>query len=386
MSNRSPFLIMEDYLQRNFDFVHNVVLNKVASVNVMTKELEYFDEYALNSLWVELQRGCMKISKQMLHDYLYSSNSVQFDPFSEYFKGLEAWTPDQPNYFQLLADTVTVPADQKEAWELYLFRWLIALVGCAINPTITNQQVLVLVGGQGIGKTKWTETLVPEPLKDYYYSGNVNPGDKDSAINLSECFLINLDELGNLNKGDLNSLKQLITQSSIRVRRPYATLAEKMPRRASFIGSVNNSEFLRDDTGNRRYLCIDTLVIDYNHGIDISRVYAQAYYLLTQLKVKYWFDGEEIQAVNERNKAYQMSYPELEYVNQYFEPCSRDDNEAVEMTLTEIQNYLMRHGTNILNVSNRMLGIAMKSSEYVRVKKDGGKYFYRLKLKGKPAK
>lgn len=381
MSNRSPFLIMEDYLRNNYTFVHNVVLNRVASVNVMTDELEYFGDYELNSLWVELQRGSMKISKQMLHDYLFSDNSVQFDPFLEYFKNLPAWSPDQPNYFQLLADTVTVPEERRSAWEIYLWRWLIALVACAIDPNVTNQQVLCLVGEQGIGKTKWTEKLVPTQLREYYHSGNVNPGDKDSSINLAECLLINLDELGNLNKGDLNSLKQLITQSSIRVRRPYAALPEKMARRASFIGSVNSSEFLRDDTGNRRYLCMDMVAIDYDHKINIDRVYAQAYYLLTQKNAKYWFDGEEVAAINESNKRYQVSYPELEYVGQFFEPCSREDKDAVEMTLTEIQSYLTRHGAHILNVSNRMLGIAMKASEYVRIKKNGGTYYYLLKVK-----
>ena len=218
----SPFQQMEEYLNNNFIFRRNVVLNKVA--REWGDDLLYLDDYAVNGLWVELLRGRMDISKNMLLSYLFSDNTSKFDPFKSYFEELAPWQPDQPDYIQMLADTITVPEEQKEQWYRYLRRWLIASVGCAIDPKITNQQVLVLIGEQGVGKTKWTERLVPDKLKEYYYSGDVNPGDKDSAVNLAECFLINLDELGNLNRGDLNSLKQLITQSSIRIRRPYAAI------------------------------------------------------------------------------------------------------------------------------------------------------------------
>ena len=381
MAKQSPFLRMEEFLNNNYDFCRNVVLNKVA--RVWRDEPIYLDDCAINGIWVELLRGRMDISKTMLLSYLFSNQISSFDPFQSYFEELAPWQPDQPDYIQMLADTITVPEGHREQWNRYLRRWLIAAVGCAVDPKITNQQVLVLVGEQGVGKTKWTEKLVPEKLKEYYYSGDVNPGDKDSSVNLAECFLINLDELGNLNKGDLNSLKQLITQSSIRVRRPYAAIHEKMPRRASFIGSVNNPEFLRDDTGNRRYLCAEALTIDYAHDINMDLVYAQAYYLLTHNE-KYWFDGEEVKDINTFNKQYKVQYVELEYVNEFFEPCSRDEEGAVEMTLTQIQQYLRDHGENILNVSNRMLGIAMKASDYVRVKKNGGTYYYKLKAKAKP--
>lgn len=379
MAKQSPFIQMEEYLQTNFNFVHNVVLNKVASVNVMTDELEYLDDYAFNTLWGEVLRIDMRLSKTILMGYLRSSSSKQFDPFKTYFSELPTWQPDDQDYIQLLADTISVPAGQREHWEKYLRRWLIATVGCAIDPLVTNQQVLTLVGAQGIGKTKWTERLVPEQLLTYYYSGNVNPDDKDSKINLGECFLINLDELGNLNKGDLNTLKQLITMSSVRVRRPYAAMPENMPRRASFIGSVNNQEFLRDDTGNRRYLCVDTIAIDYNHAIDINKVYAQAYYLFLNGE-KHWFDGQEIETINQLNKLYKVQHVELEFVNEFFEPCGRDE-EAEEMTTTQILEYLRRHGSAINNASVNALGRALSVSDYLQVRRNGGIRYYRLKKK-----
>lgn len=381
MADLTPFQMMEDYLSKHYAFLHNVVLNTVDYLSIeQIDESGKVDDYKLNSIHAELLRRKIHVSKSTLINYLFSENSTQYDPFQNYFEELPQWRPDQPNYIQLLANTMTVSEAFKGQWITYLTHWLIATVACAIDAKVTNQQVLVLIGEQGIGKTKWTEKLVPKSLKKYYYSGSVNPGDKDSSINLAECFLINLDELGNLNRGDLNTLKQLITQSSIRVRRPYAAIHDIMPRRASFVGSVNNQEFLRDDTGNRRYLCIEAQTIDYEHSINMDMVYAQAYYLL-RIGTPYWFSDDEVKLINLVNNRYRVQYPELEYVNEFFEACSRDEKEAMEMTTTQILAYLNAHGTRKANISVRMLGIALRASDYVKVKKNGGTNYYKLKVR-----
>ena len=376
---KSPYLMMVDYLQNNYTFVYNSVLNKFAKKNTRTETLTYLD-YSLNALWGEVLMENMRVTKPMITAYLSSDMCVKIDPFKDYFEALPKWMPEQPDYIKLLVDTITVSDAEGGQWEMYLRRWLIATVACSINAEITNQEVLTLVGMQGIGKTKWTEQLVPKKLKEYYYSGHVNPQSKDSSINLSECFLINLDELSNLNKGDLNSLKQLITTSSVRIRRPYGSLNDNMPRRASFVGAVNNMDFLRDDTGNRRYLCVEAKTIDYAHNIDMDLVYAQAYYLLAQGE-KYWFDGGEIAAINVANDKYRVQPIELEYVNEYFEPHTGEGQPDMELTTTGIQAYLLRHRVHIDNINPVRLGKALMSSDYVRVKKNGGTYYYKLKLR-----
>jgi len=374
---QSPFQRMEEYLGYNYKFVYNVVLNKVANINAVTQELEYVDDVYFNTIWTELLRSRMDITRQMLKAYLNSHLSAQFDPFQSYFEELEAWHPDQPDYIQLLADTITVPMANRELWNMYLRRWLIATVGCAVDAKTINQQVLVLVGEQGTGKTKWTDKLVPDSLREYYYSGDINPGDKDSNINVSECFIINLDELGNLNRGNLNRLKQIITLSSIRLRRPYGDFPEAMPRRASFVGSVNGTEFLRDETGNRRYLCMECTTIDYNHQVPMDRVYAQALYLFNR-EEKYWFDGAEIGIINSHNQQYKVQYSEMEHVNEHFEACDQDDKDMLLMKTTDIQRYLKKYGGNL---SDKGLGVALRASNYKRVRRNGGTRFYVLKYK-----
>ena len=147
------------------------------------------------------------------------------------------------------------------------------MVACVLDEKQVNQTVIVFSGKQGLGKTTWIEKLMPKQLKEYIFSGTINPSNKDTLIHLAECMLINLDELENLNRSEIGSLKEIITKTHIRMRKAYGHNNENMPRRASFAGSVNTAQFLNDTTGSRRFLCFEVEHIEYTHEIDINKVY-----------------------------------------------------------------------------------------------------------------
>src|SRR5690606_26596868 len=108
-------------------------------------------------------------------------------PFKNYFNGLPKWKKDDPDHIAELAHTIT--ASNNEFWRWAFKKWLVNLVACAITENV-NQQVLVFVGKQGIGKSTWLNKLVPKKLEGYLYSGIVNPSNKDTLVNLSENLII----------------------------------------------------------------------------------------------------------------------------------------------------------------------------------------------------
>jgi len=127
--------------------------------------------------------------------------------------------------------------------------------------------MLVLVGGQGIGKSTFLYNLL-QPLSEYVVSTVVNPLDKDSIINLAENILVIINELDGINRTKEAELKELITLQSIKVRRPYGRFAQTMVRRASFASSTNMEQLISDVSGSRRMLIYTVTEIDYKTPID----------------------------------------------------------------------------------------------------------------------
>ena len=152
---------------------------------------------------------------------------------------------------------------------------LVRSIACALLEYVFNKQVFVLVGaGQNTGKSTFCRWLCPPFLSDYI-TEYINT-DKDGLIVLATNFLINMDELATLSKTEINSLKSLISKDKINVRLPFARRTSVHPRRANFIGSTNNDEFLTDETGSVRWLCFEiegTLNFDYKIIIDFGSTF-----------------------------------------------------------------------------------------------------------------
>jgi predicted P-loop ATPase len=221
---------------------------------------------------------------------------------------------------------------------------------------------------------------VPDLLREYMYSGNINPNNKDTLIQLSECCLIILDELEALNRSEIGALKELITKSSINLRRPYGYSTEQLPRRASFAGSVNNKEFLNDPTGSRRYLCFDVTYINYTHTVSIEKVLAQSKHLY-ETGFQYWFDQKEIEELQRNNEQFRIMSMEEELLMTYFEPCTKENADHF-LSATEIIAFIKQHyQINISESSNTRLGKALKANKYLQIKhKDKRVYAIKEKI------
>ena len=264
---------VEMYLSGQYVFRLNEITGRVeVKINGET-EFKVVNEVSENNFIRELEGVGITISTLKLRTILYSGFSYSFNPFKSYLHDLPAW--DGFDYIGEYLDLL--PVKNKETAYLYFRRWMIGYVASLLIEEKVNQHVLVLIGNQGIGKTTWLNSLVPEELMLYAHNGLVDPKNKDTYVYLSECCLIIMDELDSIGKQDVGRLKDIITKPRILVRKPYKHSAEAMPRRASFAASVNHMQFLHDTTGSRRFLCIELEGdINMNHVLDINKVFSQA--------------------------------------------------------------------------------------------------------------
>jgi len=365
---------LELFLSTRYVFRHNIVSGKLEFQYFGKKKWNVMNDFIENSMLRECLKGRIKTNLSSLRNLLYSDFCELFNPFEDYFYNLPTYD-EKTDYITELANTITTT--KQDLWQQCFKKWLVAMVGCVLDDKVINHTVIVFSGKQGLGKTTWVEKLVPKQLKEYLFSGTINPNNKDTLVQLAECMLINLDELENLNRSEIGSLKEIITKTQIRMRKAYGHNNETMPRRASFAGSVNTAQFLNDSTGSRRFLCFELEGIKYQHDVDINMAFSQALFLFKS-GFRYWFDQEEIKNITENNEQYQLHSPEEELLLTWFEPCSKEEA-TLFLNASQIAAKLAdRTKLNLNDGTINKLGKALKKHNFIKISKKTG-YVYAVK-------
>lgn len=188
-------------------------------------------------------------------------------------------------------------------------RWMVSAIAAASRDGTALQGALILQGEQGLGKTSWLKSLVPENLNIVKDGLSLNPDNKDSVKKVISFWLVELGEVnGTLKKSDQESLKAFLTKDSDEIRLPYARAESEFGRRTAFFGSVNPKAFLQDETGSRRWWVIECSHVNYSHNFDMQQVWAEI--LNAYINGEQWhLTTDEFNALNENNESFQVIDP-----------------------------------------------------------------------------
>ena len=169
----------------------------------------------------------------------------RFDPVREYLEGL---TWDRvPRIGKWLATYLS--AEDTDYASAVGKRWLISCVARAILPGCKADSALIFEGNQGEGKSTAFTTLGGPWFSDELAA----IGTKDSALQLSGAWIIELSELDALTKARASTVKAFLSRRVDRFRPPYGRRVIEQPRSCVFCGTVNHSQYLEDETGGRRF-------------------------------------------------------------------------------------------------------------------------------------
>jgi predicted P-loop ATPase len=126
---------------------------------------------------------------------------------------------------------------------------LIAAVRRVRQPGCKYDQLVVLEGDQGIGKSPAIKILFGD---DWYTDQLSDLSSKDAAIDLRGKWVVEMGEIEQLSKAEVETIKAFLSRSTDHYRPPYGRVAIDVPRQSVLIGTTNANEYLRDATGNRR--------------------------------------------------------------------------------------------------------------------------------------
>lgn len=161
-----------------------------------------------------------------------------------------------------------------------------AMAGRVMHPGVKADMVPILVGEQGVGKSRAVAAMSPNP--EFFAEVSLHEKDDNLSRLMRGRLVAEIGELRGLHTKELESIKAFITRTHENWIPKYREFAIQFPRRLIFIGTTNKDEFLADETGNRRWLPVrvqstDTQAIER----DREQLWAEARELFQLLGVDY---------------------------------------------------------------------------------------------------
>jgi predicted P-loop ATPase len=280
-----------------------------------------------------------------------------YNPIVNYLKLMgEAWSEnsgDPQKYIDEFTEEVLGVSDPLDL--MFVRRTLVGAVTRAMNPGCEMDTVLVLVGPQGAGKSRFFEHLFGPDNYGLIYEGS---GDKDWRLAMHSVWVAEMGEIdGHLRKKDASQVKSIITEATDKFRVPYGRDISSHKRPCILVGTTNQEAFLVDTTGNRRFW-----VVKVNKQIDQeviqrrrNKAWAGAYQIWKKNLEPYYIDYSEkelMEALNQRNLQHLDEHPwedtislivDCMDVNGRFEPDEAQAELLNRGRLLQLGNYAGRY-------------------------------------------
>ena len=197
------------------------------------------------TLWLADVYGLRVKSAHVVEAVNAVAHDNAFHPVREFLEALE-WdgTPRLDHWLHKRLGVEDSPYSRKVGK-----RWMLSAVARVFRPGCKADSVLILEGIQGAGKS--TSMSVLGGL--WFMDTPFNLGDKDGYQAIRGKWIIELGELDAFNKAESTRAKQFFSASVDTYRESYGRRVLDVPRQCVFVGTTNQDEYLKDDTGNRRY-------------------------------------------------------------------------------------------------------------------------------------
>lgn len=229
---------------------HNIVVLKDLPWRKVTKPSPWTDTDDA-ALRYHLERGYEISGKDRIFDAVnVVATQNSFHPVRDYLDSCE-WDGVK-RLDTLLVDYLG--ADDNDYTRAVTRKTFVAAVARIYEPGVKFDYMLTLKGKQGIGKS----TLIAKLAGQWFSDTFVSMQGKDAYEQIQGVWVMEVGELAGMKKAEAETIKLYISKQTDRFRPAYGRRTQEFPRQCIFIGTTNESQFLRDTTGNRRFWIVDT--------------------------------------------------------------------------------------------------------------------------------
>ena len=367
---------LKEFLERRYELRRNVVTQMLEyrvrnSIDFRFHELTKYDK---NTIKYEAAIEGIEAFDAEITGFMESNYTPTYNPIDEFIGNLGRW--DGTSRIEALADLVPT---QNPNWRVLFRRWFLSMVAhwMNIDQEHGNNTAPILIGRQGYRKSTFCRILLPPELRSFFTDSLDFRTKQEAERYLTRFLLINIDEFDQLSEQQFAFVKHLFQKPVVSMRRMYSENIAQMKRYASFIGTSNHHEILRDPTGNRRYLCVEvTAPIKTEVPINYEQLYAEAVTLIRQNE-RYWLDDADEALLRESNQAFDNQSPLEVVLLDMFRPETDGESDEQWLKVSEIMVELSHHKVYNRKTMNDLvkLGKVLRKAGFEARRKKDGMYY-----------
>ena len=212
-------------------------------------------------MWLEGSMAMSAVSTRKVQEIILAVGRLgEYDSYQEYMDALPEWDGVDRLSTWLVSYFGAMPSRYTK---LVGRSVLLSMVARCYEPGAKVDTMMVLEGAQGIRKSTAVNAMA---LSDDWYMPTIpDVESKDSLMLLQGKTVVEIGEMAAFEFSKTSKAKDFVTMKEDKFRPPYQSNVVTRGRRCIFVGTTNRDDYLRDATGNRRYLpirCHKTLDVD----------------------------------------------------------------------------------------------------------------------------
>ncbi len=275
-----------------------------------------------------------KVGKDMIYDAIIKvSKEHEIDSAADFIKGI-VWDGEARLDSWL---TKVYGVEDNKYHRAVGSNWLKGLVKRIIHPGCKFDYVLVLEGPQGTKKSTSLAILGG----NWHVETTMSTDSKDFFMQFQGKAIIEFSEGETLSRTEVKRMKAIITMQTDKYRPPYERTSQEFPRRCVFAMTTNQDEYLKDETGNRRWLPVAVVADE----ADVEWLEANRNQLLAEAYKRVAVDKETIYEFPKEETIAEQDKRRIHYENEdmiidwYYgklTPFNREDGITVQQVYRDV--------------------------------------------------
>ena len=393
---KKDFKAYRSYLSKKI-----VILNHTDTVFLKNPDgsVDFSKKMNFDDLKLDLIDNGFKISDNNFKSIINSGSIEKIDSLIIFFNQLKTNKWDKVDRIKDLVSAAKLKGEFDENLKL-IKKWLCTTYGFAmrdIDPEmpekVFSRVVFILCSEQrGFGKTEFFRKIGLSGAiekstgivgTEIYAEaqGELPKDDRNVSINLITKMIYLFDDINNLLIKSEGTLRSIISQDYVTKRDLYKDSNKSLKKRATFAGTTNYRELLRNESENRYMLFTVEEKMDFKllNSIDIFQLWSQIRQEIISNKKEAFFSHQDYDSIIKMSKEY-IYHSELEdMLNNMFVY-----NENGCVGFSEVMKSLKEEYSISASMNNVGAKLKLLAPEGVNIKyKKNGKRFYKLEWRNK---